>query len=154
MTATLMLLRLSDDLTDTVEQAAAGLRRLDDAAAAAKPAAAVWSIKEIIGHLVDSAAHNQQRFVRAQQDRELALPGYDQNHWVRSQDHQSRPWPELLEFWVLYNRHLAHTIRRIPDAILDVPCRIGGNEPVTLLFVVEDYLRHLRHHLNQIHGRT
>ena len=82
------------------------------------------------------------------------FPGYDQNHWVQSQDYQGRPWLEVLEFWVLHNRHVAHTIPRIPDAALDAPCRIGDAAPVTLRFVVEDDLRHFRHHLNQIHSRT
>ena len=143
----------ADGLVRLVDQAAAALRRLDEAGVSAKPSRDVWSVKEIVGHLVDSAANNHHRFVRAQQGRDLAFPGYDQNAWVRVQDHQSRSWLELLDFWVLYNRHLAHAIRRIPGAALDVPCAIGAGEPVTLRFLVEDYVRHLSHHLRQIQDR-
>lgn len=144
---------IADELTRVVDEAAAELRTLGEAVAAAKLRSDSWSIKEIVGHLVDSAANNHQRFVRAQATGQLAFPGYVQDVWVRSQDHQSRPWLELVEFWVSYNHHLAHTIRRIPESALSVPCRIGANEAVTLRFLVEDYLVHLRHHLKQIEDR-
>src|SRR5688500_16666555 len=141
---------VADDLTRVVTGAVAELRTLADAVADLKPRPDAWSIKEIIGHLVDSAANNHQRFVRGQQVRELVLPGYEQDAWIAAQDYQAREWPELLEFWAAYNRHLAHVIRRLPAASLDVVCRIGGNEPATLGFIVEDYVTHMRHHLSQI----
>jgi len=148
-----MVQSIADELIRVVDQAATELRTLDEMLAASKRRPDVWSVKEIVGHLVDSATNNHQRFVRAQQAAELSLPGYDQDVWVRSQDHQSRSWLELLEFWVLYNHHLSHTIRRIPDSALNVQCRIGTNEAVTLHFLVEDYVVHLRHHLKQIKER-
>lgn len=144
---------LADELGRVVQEASADLRGVTDAVAAAKRRPDAWSIKEIIGHLIDSAANNHQRFVRAQLLSELAFPGYEQDAWVRSQDPQNRPWLELVEFWALYNRHLSHTISRIPESALNVPCRIGTNETVTLRFLVEDYLVHLRHHLKQIEDR-
>jgi hypothetical protein len=148
-----MIQSVADELIRVVDEAAKGLRTLDERRAAAKPRPEVWSVKEILGHLIDSAANNHQRFVRAQQVAELAMPGYDQDHWVKSQGHQNRGWPELLEFWVSYNHHLSHVIRRIPESALAVPCRIGASEPVTLGFLVEDYAVHLRHHLKQIQER-
>ncbi len=113
----------------------------------------VWSIKEIVGHLIDSAANNHQRFIRAQQTDEFEFSGYEQDAWVRSQGYQDRPWLELIEFCVLYNHHLSHAIRRIPGTALTVPCRIGTGESVTLGFLVDDYLVHLRHHVKQIEER-
>ena len=113
----------------------------------------VWSVKEIVGHLIDSAANNHQRFVRAQHVPRFEFPGYEQNLWMRSQDYQSCSWRELVDFWVLYNRHLAHVVRRVPAAALDIPCRIGEDESVTLGFLIEDYVRHLRHPLSQIAER-
>ena len=145
---------MADELMRIVDRFAAELSSLDEAAASARSTPAAWSIKEIVGHLIDSAANNHHRFVRAQQEAELAFPGYDQNAWVRVQDHQGRPWAELLEFWAAYNRHLAHAIRRIPAAAMAVPCRIGRDEAVTLRFLVDDYLRHLRHHLARIRERA
>jgi hypothetical protein len=144
---------LAMELSKIVEETAAELRSLSEEAAAAKPNPTVWSVKEIVGHLIDSAANNHQRFVRARHVQHLEFPGYEQDLWVGSQDYQGYSWRELVDFWVLYNRHLAHVIRRVPAAALDVPCRIGEDETVTLRFLIEDYLRHLLHHLRQIAER-
>ena len=148
-----MLESLASELTRVVEDAAQRLRAIEDAAAGLKPNPDVWSVKEILGHLIDSAANNHQRFVRAQLANDLAFPGYEQNGWVRSQDYQGRSWHRLIDFWVLYNEHLAHVIRRIPESASNVPCRIGTNEPMTLSALAKDYLAHLCHHLEQIQQR-
>lgn len=142
--------RIANDLEAVVSTAAPGLRALGEDRAALKPDAATWSIKEVLGHLIDSAANNHQRFVRAQQGGELVLPGYAQDHWVSAQAYQERSWVEIVQLWEAYNRHLAHVIRAIPAAALRVTCRIGDNAPATLAFIVEDYLTHMRHHLQQI----
>src|SRR5688572_1135377 len=141
-----MVQALADELIRVVDQSATQLRTIVEAAAAARSTPDVWSIKEIVGHLIDSAANNHQRFIRAQQADELVFPGYEQDAWVRLQDHQSRPWLELVEFWVLYNHHLAHSVRRVPVGALNLPCHVGTNDSVTLGFLLEDYLVHLRHH--------
>ena len=148
-----MLQTLADELIQVVDAAAAALRALDPAAAATTRAPDVWSVKEIIGHLVDSAANNHQRFLRAQIEGSLVFPAYQQNDWVRLEDHQGRDWAELVSFWQAYNHQLAHVIRRIPADRLDAACTIGAGPPVTLGFLVEDYLRHLRHHLAQAEER-
>jgi DinB family protein len=147
------MLSVATELTGLIERAAVELRAIDDAAAASKPQADVWSVKEILGHLIDSAANNHQRFVRAQLATELSFPGYEQNAWVHTQDHQNRPWSQLVDFWVHYNYHLAHLIRRIPSAAASGPVRIGDNPPVSLGALAEDYVAHLRHHLEQIQAR-
>ena len=144
---------VATELTGVIERAAVELRAIDDVAAASRPKPDVWSVKEILGHLIDSAANNHQRFVRAQHATELSFPGYEQNAWVRTQDHQGRPWSQLVDFWVQYNYHLAHLIRGIPSAAANVPIRIGDNAPVALNALAEDYVAHLRHHLEQIQAR-
>ena len=145
-----MVQALADELLRIVEGAAMELRALDDTRAAAKRTSDVWSVKQIIGHLIDSAANNHQRFVRAQQEGTFTFPGYEQDEWVRLQDYQGRPWVELVDFWQLYNRQLAYIIRRVPEAKLQVDCRIGSANSVVLGDLLEDYLVHLRHHLRQI----
>lgn len=141
---------IANQLEQAVDDASAELRPLDDALVRAVPAPGKWSIAEILGHLVDSAANNHQRFVRAQGAESYEGPKYAQDDWVAVQGYGEAPWPELVELWRLYNRHLARVIRRVPEAALDVPCRVGDDEPVTLRFLIEDYLDHLRHHLRQI----
>ena len=71
----------------------------DGRAAARRPDAQTWSPKEVLGHLIDSAANNHQRFVRAQETDALTVPGYEQNHWVESQGYQEADWPHLIALW-------------------------------------------------------
>jgi DinB family protein len=109
-----------------------------------------WSRRQLIGHLIDSAANNHLRFLRAALQGEVAMPGYDQAGNVRVQAVQEAEWLLLVSLWASYNRYLAHVIAHLPEERLEALCRIGGGEPVTLKFLAEDYLAHLRHHLGQI----
>jgi hypothetical protein len=109
-----------------------------------------WSRKQVIGHLIDSASNNHQRFVRATLQTSLDFPGYDQDGNVRVQGIQEVDWLLLVGLWAAYNRYLAHVIAQLPASKLETICRIGSNEPVTLAFLATDYLTHLAHHLSQI----
>lgn len=140
----------TEELLQTVEEASDRLSLLTDEEAAVKPAPGKWSRKEILGHLLDSASNNHQRFVRAQAAEEVALAPYAQNEWVEAQGYAERPWLELVEFWRLYNRHLAHLIARIPAAALGHRCRIGDKDPLTLPALYQSYVEHLLHHLGQL----
>jgi DinB family protein len=129
------------------------LAKADPGRAARRARAEAWSPKEVLGHLIDSAANNHQRFVRAQQTSALTLPGYEQNHWVRSQGYNDADWPHLVALWTHFNLHLADVIARVPEERYSVPCTIGDSDPVTLEFIIVDYLRHLKHHVAQIRER-
>ena len=109
-----------------------------------------WSRKQVLGHLIDSASNNHQRFVRAVLADGLEFPAYDTPGSVRVQALDSAAWPMLVDLWASYNRYLAHVIRHLPDAKLEVVCRIGSNAPVSLRYLAEDYVAHLVHHLDQI----
>lgn len=109
-----------------------------------------WTRKEILGHLIDSALNNHQRFVRASLDGSYQGPTYEQQGWVKMHDYQSMDWRVLLEHWRLQNELLAAVVERVPENRLSAPCRVGGGDPVTLKFLIEDYLAHLDGHVKQI----
>lgn len=109
-----------------------------------------WSRKQVMGHLIDSASNNHQRFVRASLQPSLEFPAYDQNGNIRMQAPEEADWELLVSLWAAYNRYLAHVIARLPAAKLDATCKIGANQPVTLRFIAEDYVVHMLHHLRQI----
>jgi hypothetical protein len=140
---------IAAQLDETLENARLRMRAISEAAAGTRPAPHQWSKKEILGHLIDSAANNHQRFVRLQIEDGLVLPSYQQNKWVCVQNYGGRGWHELIELWLAYNRHLAHVMRHSDvTAARHIWKAPGGDH--TLEFLIEDYLRHLRHHLAQI----
>ncbi len=119
-----------------------------------KPASDEWSKKEILGHLIDSAANNHQRFVRAVYKVADQFPTYNQEEWVRIQQYNETSWPALIAFWSGYNHHLCHVIENVPGEALSSPCNIGNEAPVSLEFVIRDYPVHLKHHLKDILGES
>jgi len=141
---------LRDKLLSLIDAAEPRLHNIS-AAESVKPALpGGWSCKQVLGHLIDSASNNHQRFVRAAQQPSLEVPGYDQEGNVRMQAPQEAEWPLLITLWASYNRYLAHVVARLPANKLETVCRIGSGEPVTLGFIANDYLTHLVHHLEQI----
>jgi hypothetical protein len=149
-----MTARIADDLDATVLAAVQRLRPLDAAVVTYRPAPDRWTIKEVVGHLIDSAANNHHRFVRAQFTNELVFPKYEQNEWVGCQFYNDVDWHDLLDLWRHYNGHLAHILRHMRPDALSVRCIIGPNEPATLGFLIEDYGVHLKHHLDKIDQRV
>ena len=141
------------DLRRTIDAALPILQSLSEADADTPRAPGKWTPKQVIGHLIDSAANNHQRFVRAQLGTELVSPSYAQDHWVECQSYASRRWRDVTTFWHTYNTHLAHVIERIPADRARVRCTIGANQPVTLTFLAEDYVAHMKHHLMQANAR-
>ena len=146
----LMLTQLVQEFTEMLDAAEKRLLQLDESQARKRPSGGKWSAQEILGHLIDSASNNHQRFVRLQIGTDTKFPSYEQSAWVRAQAYQSEPWLSLVRFWAQYNRHLLHVIASLPGDRLGVLCSVGEGEPVTFEFLIRDYVRHLRHHLDQI----
>lgn len=143
---------IASDLGRTVAQAKPMLEKLNNADTSLRPAPDKWSRKEILGHLLDSASNNHQRFVRAALQGELTFPGYDQERLVELQQFREMDWGFLVDFWVAYNRFLAHTINCLPAKAAKITCLVGENAPATLEWLAQDYVEHLKHHLNQVLG--
>lgn len=150
-----------EDFRRTVEEASMRLRAMTDEEAAARRAPEAWSNKETLGHLIDSAANNHQRFVRAQFRADLAFDGYVQDEWIAAQGYDDAPWAQLVELWRLYNLHLLHVVSRIPAEELQRPRHphtlhkiawqlVDEHKPATLEHLIRDYVGHMKHHLAQI----
>ena len=148
------------DFEETIRSAAVRLKNIS-AEDSAKSMSGEWSRREILGHLIDSATNNHQRFVRAQFTDDLVFTGYQQEQWVSSQKYNDEPWPDLIELWRAYNLHLVHVVSRIPEDVLtrerdqhsldQIAFKsVDQSTPATLEYLIRDYLDHLKHHLNQI----
>ena len=141
---------LSRELLRVTDETEPRLREVSDMDSAKPVLTGGWSRRQVIGHLIDSASNNHQRFVRAMLADALEVPGYDQAGNVRVQAVQEADWLLLISLWASYNRYLAHVIAQIPEDRSGIICRIGKGEPVTLGFLATDYLAHMLHHLRQI----
>ena len=150
-----------EDFRQTVNSAAERLRSIHEAQAAQPRTEDHWSSKQIIGHLIDSATNNHARFVLGQLKDDLVFPGYDQDGWVRTNHYQDAPWSQLVELWRTFNLHLHHVMSHADQAQLNTPCTlhtlqeiafktVPRSEPVTLEYLMKDYVDHLKHHLSQI----
>jgi hypothetical protein len=112
-----------------------------------------WSPKEELGHLIDSAANNHVRFVRALIEPEFRGPTYAQDDWVRVHRYQEMAWLTMVDFWFHYNHFLVSLLRRVPEEKTETLCYVGSGEGVSLLFLVEDYVLHMQHHIDHLLGR-
>jgi hypothetical protein len=141
---------IATELGRTVAQAKPMLARFTNADTSVRPSPKKWAKKEIVGHMLDSASNNHQRFVRAALQGGLTFPNYEQDELVKLQRYREMDWSFLVDHWASYNRFLAHVLSVLPAKAAKVKCRIGNNKPVTLAWIAEDYVEHLKHHLNQI----
>ena len=141
------------------------LAAIPDATAARRPAPNKWSPKEIIGHLIDSASVNHERFVRAQMQDSLVFSTYEQDRWVAAQQYQEQVWSELLDRWRAFNEQVAAVIDRITERDMTRQrldhnlhmiawSTVSPTMPATLEYFVNDYVGHLRHHVAQIAAMT
>ena len=109
-----------------------------------------WTRKQIVGHLLDSAANNRRRFVRAATEGSFTGPNYGQDAWVAAHGYADQPWPTLLAWWESEHELLMAVVDRIPEDRLNAQCVVGDDAPVTLRFLIEDYVVHQRWHLKQL----
>jgi hypothetical protein len=151
------------ELRTIVERESARLLGASPDAVERRPTKGGWSAKEVLGHLIDSAAVNHQRFVRAQWQ-DLVFAAYAQDDWVEAQKYQEAPWIELVALWREYNRHIARVMAAIPIEVRLKEHRIHNlheiamkpapaDQPASLEYLMRDYVEHLQHHVKQIDAR-
>lgn len=142
---------LAAGLQKTIQEEEPKLRAILEVTAATRSAIAEgWSRKQELGHLIDSAANNRVRFIVAALNRNYAGPTYDGRGWVELGGYSDTPWTDLVELWTRLNEALVRTIERIPHERLSTLCTINEGAPVSLGFLIEDYVLHMRHHLDHI----
>jgi uncharacterized damage-inducible protein DinB len=126
------------------------LELIDEQSAGAELRPGGWTSRQTLGHLIDSALNNHQRFVRAAIDGSYEGPTYEQEGWVSLHGYSDLPWSELVIHWQRQNDLLCMVVDRIPEDKYAAVCIVGADAPVTLRFLLEDYLRHLHHHVDQL----
>ena len=110
-----------------------------------------WSKKEIVGHLIDSAHNNLRRFIVGQYQTHDKII-YQQDFWVAANNYQKMTQSTIIALWQLLNQRIVAVLEEMPSGystnVIDT-----GKETInthTLLWLAEDYIQHLQHHVNQI----
>jgi len=152
----------SDILVQIVASAQPQLQAISEETFSFKPQPEKWSKKEILGHLIDSAHNNYQRFIGAAYQDDLIFSGYAQAEWVLKNQYQNRDSTELITLWALTNRHIAQMVEQLSPEYLNRETTAHNfhlismkripkeGDPSSLSYLIWDYLFHLEHHLNQI----
>ncbi|GEB30775.1 MULTISPECIES: DinB family protein [Brevibacillus] len=125
-------------------------QQIGEEKAASRPAPGKWSAKEILGHLCDSAINNLPRFVRAQTEQPYVLIPYQQDEWVKAQAYQQRTVEEIVQLYSSMNRAIITVISVMPASAYDHSCTTADGTAVSLQWLVQDYVEHMEHHLDQL----
>jgi len=121
---------------------------LDNALTSKQLGKDTWSLKEIIGHLIDSASNNHQRFIRLQIVDQLIFPDYGKDNlkWVRLGHYNDMDFADVILAWKQYNLLIGKIIEEVDASRLSNYWETGGKE-IKLGELIEDYLAHLKGHL-------
>jgi hypothetical protein len=112
-----------------------------------------WTLKEMIGHLIDSASNNHQRIIRLQIDEKINFPAYEAEDWKNITKIKEFNFIDLINLWKGYNFYILHLIKNISENNLDNIWEIDGKE-MTLKFIIEDYFGgHLDWHIELYKNR-
>jgi hypothetical protein len=115
-----------------------------------------WTLKEIIGHLIDSASNNHQRFIRFQLSDELEFPDYKRSEWLRIENHQKMQFNDLLSLFYFYNKLIINIVLNIDESSLKRKWNVPWDENssyITFEDLLAHYVRHLKDHLAHFRER-
>lgn len=117
------------------------------------------SIRQILGHLIDSASNNIHRMVHLQyRESPMSFPNYathgNNDKWIAIQHYQQENWQDMINLWKSMNLHLIHVIRHVDQQKLGIQWQSGDGELISLQENIEGYLPHFILHLNEIKELT
>lgn len=113
------------------------------------------SIKQIVGHMIDSASNNTHRVVHLQyQKSPVEFPNYatygNNDKWITIQNYKDENWENLVQLWKYSHLHFLHVVQNINTKNLECEWLADKNEKVTLREMVEDFPRHFKLHIREI----
>lgn len=110
-----------------------------------------WSKKEILGHLIDSGINNLQRFTEIQfENKPYKIKPYNQDELVKANDYQNSEIGEIIVFWRSINNRIKNLMKQQSETTLNFEIELNNGTCSDLRFLMNDYVAHLEHHLNQI----
>ena len=136
-----------NELERIIREYSPRLKQLKEPGCSFKPSSSKWSGKEYLGHLIDSAQNNIRRFVVAQYENAPHII-YRQEQWVAAANYQQYPVSDLVDLWILINKHMAIILKNLPDEMYQREVRTEDLH--TIQWLAADYNKHLLHHLHGV----
>ena len=145
------LVKTAVELSQLVDEFTNKINAIPDEIFSAKPRPEKWSKKEVLGHLIDSASNNLRRFICGQYESSPKIT-YQQDFWVMANDYQNIKKENVIQLWKLLNEQICEVLRTMPDQNASLLCDTGKDsiQLHSIEWLAEDYVKHLKHHLNQI----
>jgi len=143
---------VAGELTEIVQRYAAKFSAIPDVDLVAKPNPVKWSRQEVIGHMIDSAQNNLRRFIISQYEPDPPHVVYAQDFWVSANQYNSMSKQDVIQLWRLLNERICAVWRQMPEEHADKLCNTSrtGTSLVTVRWLAQDYVLHLKHHINQV----
>lgn len=140
------------ELSELTSEYTGKFNAIHDSEFSNKPLPNKWSKKEVVGHLIDSAQNNLRRFIVAQYETQAPYIVYEQDFWVNANGYQQMKKEEVITLWRLVNERICNVLNAMPESNYEKQCNTGDSEVQlhSLQWLAEDYIRHMKHHLNQI----
>jgi hypothetical protein len=139
-----------DELEAIVKDFTAKFTGISEDEFSLKPTTTKWSRKEVLGHLIDSGENNLRRFICGQYETPPPKIKYDQDFWVSVNSYQQMPTKDVIENWRIINTKICNVLGQMPVENYNKVCDFGDGKLLTLQWLAIDYVKHLKHHLNQI----
>jgi hypothetical protein len=86
------------------ESALALLQAVDEERQLFRYAEGKWTLKEVLGHIIDSDRIFSYRILRVGRGDPTALPGFDENLFTAGSNYNDRPWSDLLKEYEAVHR--------------------------------------------------
>ncbi len=150
------MINIANELDELIEIFKSDFSRLDEQITSLRISQDKWTLKEIIGHLIDSASNNHQRFVRFQLSESLEFPDYKNGEWLIIQKHQNMNFMDLLLLFYYYNKLLINIVRNLDEKCLNHEWNIKWDENstyITFESLLTHYVNHMKSHLTHFRER-
>lgn len=136
------------ELDEIIDSFTAKFDLIDENDFSSKPLPSKWSKKEVVGHLIDSAHNNLRRFICGQYESSPPKIIYNQEFWVQANGYQAMDKHEIIQYWKLINKRIVSVLSTMPESNYKRQCET--NTLHTIEWLAEDYVKHMKHHLNQV----
>lgn len=119
----------------------------------ARPGPGVWSIAELVTHMVDSDGVGIERMKRVIAEDEPTLQAYDQDRWIARLDAHNMPVAEAVALFAANRGWMTRILRKCSEEDFARSGNHTEDGPKTLAKLLVGYVGHLDYHLKYLYAK-